>query len=682
MIAHPSLSITTLSKLAATTMCLLTLTTTAWSAPPSGRLLSDSFAPDTGYGTDSGYGSSRYRPTYEDRDYRDQRDYRDLRGGRDLRDFRNDSFDRGYESRYDSGRFDFSRDNDRYRDLGGSPRSRYDDRGGSYDSFPGPGLSDPMPRRYRPLDPTYEGDAPSGISPRRLYEPSRPAWPTNRDSIPGLLNPNYAPNSPMNPSYRATGPATAPSLQRLISQRYRDPVALRLVATTTPQQVLATYQEVVQLILTRHLEPPTPAVLAQRGLMNAAEALQNPDFLRQVNLPQGVQVAALQQAFVKAAQQSRFSRVEEAVAAAQWAMQTAQQNNIPAAAIGMEFVYGAVESLDTYSAFVPPEVAKQTGQRLGDSLVGIGVQIETAEQGVRVMKIIPSGPAQQAGLQRGDIIVAVDGQQLGGQTLDAATNFITGAEGSPLVLSVARGTQVSQVQLVRRAVHVASVTDAQIIDRQNGIGYFKLETFGSTSAQEMQQALWALHQQGMRGLVLDLSGNPGGLLTSSIEIANLFLPSGVIVQTRGRTESDNSVEQASASNTWKVPLVVMVDENSASASEILAAAIQDNRRGVIVGRRSYGKGTVQTLLPLQSLSAGLRLTTAKFYSPSGREMAGQGVQPDVPVEKTGTTSLLSGIGSSSDRETQVAVGVARNLIRGNGTGLQQNFPVSLSTPGR
>jgi carboxyl-terminal processing protease len=153
----------------------------------------------------------------------------------------------------------------------------------------------------------------------------------------------------------------------------------------------------------------------------------------------------------------------------------------------------------------------------------------------------------------------------------------------------------------------------------------------------------------MKSLILDLRGNPGGLLTAAISISDRFLPEGTIVSTKGRTPSDNSREQATYSQTWKVPLVVLIDRNSASASEILAAAIQENGRGIIVGERSYGKGTVQTLFPLQTAPAGLRLTTAKFYSPEGREMAGVGVIPDLEADTT--------IGDDAQNDPAIAAAV-------------------------
>jgi carboxyl-terminal processing protease len=238
--------------------------------------------------------------------------------------------------------------------------------------------------------------------------------------------------------------------------------------------------------------------------------------------------------------------------------------------------------------------------------------------------------------------------------------LIGGPEGSVVQLEVERPSgRMAQMSLPRRSVAVRSVSDVQLIDPSSGVGYMKLDTFAASSAAELEQALWALQQQGMRSLVLDLRGDPGGLLTTAVEVADLFLPQGTIVSTRGRHASDNTSQAASRDQTWKVPLVVLVDENSASASEILAAAIQENGRGIVVGRRTYGKGTVQTLFPLQSVSAGLRLTTAKFYSPTGREMSGAGVEPDIPV--SGAPSGLND--PRSDRALQTAVEVARRRMQ-------------------
>ena len=186
--------------------------------------------------------------------------------------------------------------------------------------------------------------------------------------------------------------------------------------------------------------------------------------------------------------------------------------------------------------------------------------------------------------------------------------------------------------MLRQKFAVQSIVDVRIQESSQGIGYLKLEQFAESTTQELDQALMKLHRQGMKSLILDLRGNPGGLLTTAISVPDRFLSGGTIVATRGRTPDDHSVEAAHSANTWKMPLVVLLDRKSASASEIFAAAIQDHHRGLIIGEKSYGKGTVQTLFPLQTFPAALRLTTAKFYSPEGREMSGTGVTPDIKVD--------------------------------------------------
>jgi carboxyl-terminal processing protease len=180
-------------------------------------------------------------------------------------------------------------------------------------------------------------------------------------------------------------------------------------------------------------------------------------------------------------------------------------------------------------------------------------------------------------------------------------------------------------------VRVWTVNDTRLLNGTD-IGYLSLSRFSQNSTAELDQALAELYKQGMKSLIIDLRGNPGGLLTTCVEVSDRFLTCGTIVSTKGRLSSDNMLEQATFERTWNQPLVVLVDGDSASASEIFAAAVQENERGVIVGTKSYGKGTVQTHFPLSAIGGNLRLTTAKFYSPNGRPMAGEGVTPDVLVD--------------------------------------------------
>ena len=166
---------------------------------------------------------------------------------------------------------------------------------------------------------------------------------------------------------------------------------------------------------------------------------------------------------------------------------------------------------------------------------------------------------------------------------------------------------------------------------QHGVGYFKLTCFQKTTARDLDAALWKLHRDGMRSLVIDVRGNPGGLLVSAVEVVDRFVDRGIIVSTRGRIAQEDYTYSAHEQGKWRVPLVVLIDQDSASAAEIFAGAIRDHHRGTIVGVRSFGKGSVQGIFPLDGSNAGMRLTTAKFYSPNGSPFSGVGVEPDVVV---------------------------------------------------
>lgn len=565
--------------------------------------------------------SPRYEePVYEGSESRDPRDSGDFRPSEGRRpDFRRNRTGSG---RHGAGRMEGYR-----TDEGRTDGGRYEGgRGARSDETLGvPGADD-----------------------RRRYD--RP--PVNSRPIPSSRQPN--PEDQLSDSQKR---------QMKITARYGNPLMQRFVQTTSAQQGVRLYQESLQLIDTRHLRPSAYDVRIREAMANLSTAVEDSGF-QQAN---GVRLTAQHvEAFRNGMRQVAESRPvqsgADAVAMLQNMMDVAGRSaGIRPGAVTLEFMNGATDSLDKYSAFIPEEPAQRPSAAiLDDHVVGIGVEIKPGEQGVLIKKVLPGGPAAEAGLRGGDVIVAVNGRDLTGKSLDYAVDLITGPVGSRLQLAVVRGGQnPATVNLVRRNVAVASVSDVQMLDRQAGLGYIKLEKFAKSSDEEMDKALWTLHQQGMQSLILDLRGNPGGLLDVCERLADKFLPSGTIVSTRGRTQADNTVAQAHREQTWKTPLVVMIDGDSASASEILAAAIQDNGRGVVVGRTSYGKGTVQTHFPLQTVSGYLKLTTAKFYAPSGREMAGQGVEPDLyvpdPQVPAGEELALQ-----NDPDVVAAVRVARN----------------------
>jgi carboxyl-terminal processing protease len=216
------------------------------------------------------------------------------------------------------------------------------------------------------------------------------------------------------------------------------------------------------------------------------------------------------------------------------------------------------------------------------------------------------------------------------------------------------------VRVRRETVEVPSIEDVRMVDRQTGIGYFKLTSFQKTTATELDAALWKLHRAGMRALIIDLRGNPGGLLSASVEAADRFLDRGPIVSTRGRSPGEDYLYTARKPGTWSLPMAVLIDGDSASASEIFAGAIRDYSRGSIVGVTSYGKGSVQGIFPLSLAGAGVRLTTAKFYSPKNRPFSRVGVEPDVVIH---TAARPDAAGQAPTERNDAALAAGLRVLR-------------------
>ena len=457
---------------------------------------------------------------------------------------------------------------------------------------------------------------------RELQQKSLPQYDRNRYDT---RFPNQAPLDP-NQELRAK-----------ISQRYNSSSVVTTFQNLDPQRAYSFYLEVNRMIDSRHVQPPSYDVRTKKSLQNLILAVENQNFLRVNRIsasPEQIRMA--QNSWQQLMDQNPARSAQDSVTVLRQAADIAgSQLQMPATGVIYEFAYGSLEALDKHSRF--EFTPSNPGPRVdagGNNIVGVGVQLKTHRDGAVILRTLNGGSAAQAGLQRGDVIVGANQRSLAGLSLDEVANLITGPAGSSVALEVRRDNRTARVNLSRQAIRITNISEVKMVDAQQKIGLIRLEKFGEGSSQELDQALWQLHQQGMQSLVFDLRGNPGGLLTEAISVSNRFVPSGKIVSTRGRYQSDNTEESATHDQTWKMPLVVLVDGDSASASEIFAAAIQENRRGVIVGRKTYGKGTVQTHFPLQSVSGTFWLTTAKFYSPTGREMAGAGVTPDIPVNMT------------------------------------------------
>ena len=469
------------------------------------------------------------------------------------------------------------------------------------------------------------------------------------------------PNYKTDPSGIAPGHRMQPTSRDKVERRYGDPQVVRMGRGASLNEATTIYLELSDLIDRRHVSPIGYEARTQAAMEGLIAAVDSPSFLNAAGA-RGGNTAETRRTLQSLATRPARSRHEALGLMQQAAGIINRDLGVPAGMVGMEFVHATLDSLDRYSSLVPTSTAMldtddlpqaAEGDTMTDTLydgltrtagldetiTGIGVEMKPHADGAIVHGTVDGGPASQAGLARGDIISKIDGRSVAGMTLNQIADLVGGRAGTQVRLDIDRDGRTYQRLLTRRSLYISSVSDSRMIE--DGVGYARLKQFSASSRRDLEQAMWKLHNQGMKGFVLDLRGNPGGLLTSAIEISDLFLPSGSIVQTRGRTAEDQMHERATFSKTWSTPLVVLIDEGSASASEILAAAIQENDRGVIVGGRSYGKGTVQTHFPLRSIQANAKLTTAKFYSPQGREMATVGVLPDIMTDADSDAETLA-----------------------------------------
>src|SRR5262245_20544739 len=294
-------------------------------------------------------------------------------------------------------------------------------------------------------------------------------------------------------------------------------------------------------------------------------------------------------------------------------------------------IEGMVKSLDGNSAFMPPHEFLEMQEETRGSFGGIGIRIGVEDGQVVIVEPMEGTPASKAGLKQGDRIVKIDGQPTQGMTLQEAVRRMRGPVGSRLVLSVVRsgGAAPEDVPLTRGKSELKTVEN-QFLDGR--IGYIKVRGFHETTLQEMEKGLTRLTQQKMEGLILDLRNNPGGLLSQSVKVCNLFVDEGlIVVSTEGRVRSQNSRFMANGGGQYRhYPLIVLINAGSASGSEIVAGALQDLQKATISGTKSYGKASVQTICPLQD-GSGLRLTTAHYFTPSGRSIDHVGIMPDIEL---------------------------------------------------
>ncbi len=456
-----------------------------------------------------------------------------------------------------------------------------------------------------------------------------------------------------------------------IARRYSDKSFIASLATLSESQALDLYAEVLLKIETYHVNDAPWGQLVYQGVVNLQIGPSEPAFVDRFPLPVSTNVGDTFLRDVRSTTDFRRiqSRQDAAEAVAAISRLAARDLGIVPQAAVLEFTCAAASSLDLYSSYLTGDQLDEVFSQIEGNFVGLGIELKADNDTLLIVNVIPGGPAEQAGIVISDRIVEVDGKSTREVSTDAAADMLKGPELSHVeVVLQATDGRLRRVRVQRRRVDVPSVQDIKLIDSANGVAYLKLTSFQKTTSRDVDNALWSLHRQGMRTLIMDLRGNPGGLLNASVEVADKFVTAGTIVSTRGRSAREDFDYQAHEVGTWRVPLIVLIDGDSASASEIFAGAMHDLRRGTVVGQRSYGKGSVQGIFPLSRYKAGIRLTTAKFYSPSGLEISHHGVTPDVVVPISGqhVVARPTGAGEVPAVESDATLAAALQIAHQSG----------------
>ncbi len=424
-----------------------------------------------------------------------------------------------------------------------------------------------------------------------------------------------------------------------VTRRYADRSFIESVERSTPAQSIEVYQDVVSKLETYYVDSIDYYKLALYGTAFLEVALTEREFIQKhLSKTPAAAIENFRRNVHRLVFGKKVGNANELKNLALLVASEAQEQIglMPTATL-FEFISGSVGLLDPYSSILTPGEYREIMSQIEGNLIGLGVELWAEGNELRIVDVFKGSPAAQAGLLPGHYILEVDGQTIVSIGAKRAADMLRGPENSSVKLVISSGGDQSvAIDVVRRRVEIPSVSSAEM--RNGQIGYIRITNFQKTTVNEVSRALFDLSSQGMKSLVIDLRRNPGGLLESAVELADYFIVRGGIVSTRGRNTSENRNYTAHAAGTWDMPLVVLIDAESASASEIFAGAIRDHDRGYIVGQISYGKGSVQGVFPSERGIGGLRLTVSRFYSPSGTAISQRGITPHVMVPEEPDTT--------------------------------------------
>lgn len=336
----------------------------------------------------------------------------------------------------------------------------------------------------------------------------------------------------------------------------------------------------------------------------------------------------------------------------------------------LKMVDGMLATLDPHSAYLPPEPYHEMEVQMSGLFGGVGIELGTKDGKLTVIAPIDDTPAFRAGIQANDHIWKIDGTSTNGMNIAAAVKRMRGEKGTPVTLTILRaeGAKPLVFNLVRDIIKLKSLK-TRLLD--SGYGFIRISQFQERTGSEFKEALKELHVKSggsLKGLILDLRYNPGGLINSCVEVVNCFVGDDIkntaIVSTKGRTPEANHVYNATlGTKEARYPVVVLINGGSASASEIVAGALQDHKRALIMGTQSFGKGSVQSVIPMKG-NAALKLTTARYYTPSGRSIQAKGIVPDIEVANIIPTETHAGSNRSEIREKDLVNRLAPPVIQG------------------
>ncbi|MBN2583019.1 MAG: S41 family peptidase [Planctomycetes bacterium] len=425
-----------------------------------------------------------------------------------------------------------------------------------------------------------------------------------------------------------------------VDARWADDKLLATARRMDLEKGLGLYREVVRSVADNYVDKVGYARLLVNGLTNLRAAMASETFRERHAMSDD---AAARAAFLGGldilARKIGEEKKLTSFTARYYVRQVCEENErtigLPCGVIISEMLFGAAEHLDEYTTYMTHEMYEELKSDINGQFVGLGVEVRQDEGHIRIVNVFDSGPASKAGIQGGDILVAVDAENLEGKSLGEAARLIRGPRGSQVAVKVDRNGEQMTFTATRDTINVPSVRRTAHLGDGGRIGYIQVSNFQRSTGFEVSRALDQLADDGpLEAMVLDLRGNPGGLLDAAVDVCNLFIDKGTVLTTRGRGFGQTQTYRVGhwRYNYHSQPLVILVDGRSASASEIVAGALHDHGRATLVGSRTYGKGIVQSVLPIEGGQSALYVTTARFFGPQEVPFHGIGIAPDVAVE--------------------------------------------------